>query len=92
MIAREIAVTADRPIDRHGVLHRLKAAFGSSYRFAVDGFVGASPELLVERRRAHRARRTRWPAPRRGPATPTATPRSPPRSSPARRTRSSTGS
>jgi menaquinone-specific isochorismate synthase len=48
VIAREIAVEADRPIDRHGVLHRLKASFGSSYRYAVDGLVGASPELLVE--------------------------------------------
>ena len=48
VIAREITVVADRPIDRHGVLHRLKASFGSSYRYAVDGFVGASPELLVE--------------------------------------------
>ena len=48
MIAREIAVTTDRPIDRHGVLHRLQASFGSSYRFAVDGLIGASPELLVE--------------------------------------------
>ena len=48
VIAREIAVEADRPIDRHGVLHRLKAAFGSSYRYAVDGLIGASPELLVE--------------------------------------------
>jgi menaquinone-specific isochorismate synthase len=48
VIAREIAVEADRPIDRHGVLQRLKASFGSSYRYAVDGLVGASPELLVE--------------------------------------------
>ena len=48
VIAREIAVTADRPIDRHGVLLRLKASFGSSYRYAVDGLIGASPELLVE--------------------------------------------
>jgi isochorismate synthase len=47
VIAREIRVVAGHPIDRHGVLHRLKAAFGSSYRFAIDGFVGASPELLV---------------------------------------------
>jgi isochorismate synthase len=47
VIAREIAVTATRPFDRHGILHRLKAAFGLSYRFAVDGFFGASPELLV---------------------------------------------
>ncbi|CAN5774741.1 isochorismate synthase [soil metagenome] len=48
VIAREIRVTAGRPIDRHGLLHRLKAAFGSSYRFAVGELVGASPELLVE--------------------------------------------
>ena len=47
VIAREIAVTATHPFDRHGILHRLKAAFGRSYRFAVDGFFGASPELLV---------------------------------------------
>jgi menaquinone-specific isochorismate synthase len=48
VIAREIAVVADEAIDLHGVLHRLKASFGSSYRYSVDGFVGASPELLVE--------------------------------------------
>jgi menaquinone-specific isochorismate synthase len=48
VIARQIAVTADRPIDRHGVLQRLRASFGSSYRYAIDGLVGASPELLVE--------------------------------------------
>jgi len=48
VIAREIAITADRPVDRHGVLQRLRASFGSSYRYAVDGLLGASPELLVE--------------------------------------------
>ena len=47
VIAREITVTSSRPFDRHGVMQRLKASFGSSYRFAVDGFFGASPELLV---------------------------------------------
>lgn len=47
VIAREITVTSTRPFDRHGVLQRLKATFGSSYRFAVDGFFGASPELLI---------------------------------------------
>jgi isochorismate synthase len=47
VIAREIAVMATHPFDRHGILHRLKSAFGLSYRFAVDGFFGASPELLV---------------------------------------------
>lgn len=47
VIAREIKVSSSRPFDRHGILRRLKASFGSSYRFAVDGFLGASPELLV---------------------------------------------
>jgi menaquinone-specific isochorismate synthase len=47
VIAREIQVRSSRPFDRHGILQRLKASFGSSYRFAVDGFFGASPELLV---------------------------------------------
>jgi isochorismate synthase len=47
VIAREVLVTADRPIDVHAVLLRLRASFGSSYRYSVDGFIGASPELLV---------------------------------------------
>jgi menaquinone-specific isochorismate synthase len=29
------------------VLLRLRASFGSSYRYSIDGFIGASPELLV---------------------------------------------
>ena len=48
VIARPIEVAADMPISLHAVLRRLKATFSSSYRFSVDGFVGASPELLVE--------------------------------------------
>ncbi|MFP5489819.1 MAG: isochorismate synthase MenF, partial [Acidimicrobiia bacterium] len=47
VIARPIVVQSDRPIDVHAVLRRLKATFGSSHRFAIDGFIGASPELLV---------------------------------------------
>ena len=47
VIARPITVTADRPIDVHDVLRRLKASFGSSHRFSIDGLIGASPELLV---------------------------------------------
>ena len=48
VIARPIRVVADGPISVHAVLRRLKATFSSSYRFSIDGFVGASPELLVE--------------------------------------------
>jgi menaquinone-specific isochorismate synthase len=47
VIARPIEIESDRPIDVHAVLHRLKATFGSSHRFSVDGLIGASPELLV---------------------------------------------
>ncbi|CAN5520705.1 isochorismate synthase [soil metagenome] len=48
VIARPVMVEADEEIDVHAVLHRLKASFGSSYRYSIDGLVGASPELLVE--------------------------------------------
>jgi isochorismate synthase len=49
VIARDVVVEAAAPIDVHAVLLRLKASFGSSYRYSVGGFVGASPELLVAR-------------------------------------------
>lgn len=47
VIAREVLVEADHEIDIHAVLLRLRASFGASYRYAVDGLIGASPELLV---------------------------------------------
>lgn len=47
VIARAITVSSVNPVDIHAVLLRLKAAFGSSYRYSIDGLVGASPELLV---------------------------------------------
>jgi menaquinone-specific isochorismate synthase len=47
VIARELRVSSDRPIDVHAVLLRLRASFGTSYRYSLDGFIGASPELLV---------------------------------------------
>lgn len=47
VIAREIEVRSDDPIDLHAVLLRLRASFGSSYRYSCDGLIGASPELLV---------------------------------------------
>ena len=47
VIAREVQVSSDEPIDVHAVLLRLKAAFGRSHRYSVEGFIGASPELLV---------------------------------------------
>jgi len=47
VIAREVEVSSTEPIDVHAVLLRLKATFGRSYRYSFDGFIGASPELLV---------------------------------------------
>lgn len=49
VIARDVFVRSDRPLDVHATLLRLRASFGSSYRYSVDGFIGASPELLVSR-------------------------------------------
>lgn len=48
VIARDIEVVSSTPIDVHSVLLRLRASFGSSYRFCVGNMIGASPELLVE--------------------------------------------
>ena len=48
VIARPIIVESSETIDVHAVLRRLRASFGSSYRYSIDGFIGASPELLVE--------------------------------------------
>ena len=48
VIARDITVRSHEPVDIHSVLLRLRASFGSSYRYCVDGFIGASPELLVQ--------------------------------------------
>ena len=49
VLAREVVVAADAPISAADVLARLRAAYPSAYRFSIDGFVGASPELLVSR-------------------------------------------
>lgn len=48
VIARELLVSSPETIDVHAVLLRLKSMFGSCFRYSVDGFIGASPELLVE--------------------------------------------
>ncbi len=47
VIARDIVIPASAPIDVYAVLLRLRSSFGSSYRYLIDNFIGASPELLV---------------------------------------------
>jgi menaquinone-specific isochorismate synthase len=49
VLAREIIVEADAPIDVLEVLRRLRASYPSAFVFSIDGFIGASPELLVSR-------------------------------------------
>ncbi|MEQ1788696.1 MAG: isochorismate synthase [Acidimicrobiales bacterium] len=49
VLAREVEVRADVPFDRAVLLRRLRAAYPGCFLFHVDGFLGASPELLVGR-------------------------------------------
>ncbi|MGH9182958.1 MAG: isochorismate synthase [Acidimicrobiales bacterium] len=49
VLAREVVVEADAPLSVGAVLARLRAAYPSAMLYAVDGMVGASPELLVSR-------------------------------------------
>ena len=49
VMAREMVLTTDRPISAPAVVARLHGVFPSAALFLVDGFVGASPELLVSR-------------------------------------------
>jgi menaquinone-specific isochorismate synthase len=50
VLARSIAVTANRPFVTAEVLQRLIALYPSCMVFRVGSFLGASPELLISRR------------------------------------------
>lgn len=49
VLAREIEVTADADFDVPAIVRRLLAGFPGCYVYSIDGFLGASPELLVGR-------------------------------------------
>ena len=49
VLARDLIATADRTVDLRHLLVRLGARYSSCWTFAVDGLVGATPELLVRR-------------------------------------------
>ncbi|MGH1503387.1 MAG: isochorismate synthase [Acidimicrobiales bacterium] len=49
VLARELRLTTNAPIDPAQVLARLRQRYRTALLFAVDGFVGASPEMLVAR-------------------------------------------
>jgi menaquinone-specific isochorismate synthase len=53
VLARQVDVTANRPFVTSDVLARLLALYPTCMIFRIDGFLGASPELLIERRGAY---------------------------------------
>jgi len=50
VLSRQVVVEANRPIRAATVATRLRSLYPSCMVFSIDGFVGASPELLVSRR------------------------------------------
>ncbi|MCU1496592.1 MAG: isochorismate synthase, partial [Acidimicrobiales bacterium] len=67
VLARQVVVTADAPIPVATVLLRLSQAYPDCFLYLVDGFCGASPELLVGRSGdVVRAQPMAGTAPRRG--------------------------
>ena len=57
VFARALTLISSTPFDTARIVERLAERFGAALLFSIDGFVGASPELLVSRRdrtvRAH---------------------------------------
>ncbi|HMQ26176.1 MAG TPA: isochorismate synthase [Acidimicrobiales bacterium] len=49
VLAREVVIEADVPIDPVTILERLRRAYPGCMISSIDGMVGASPELLVSR-------------------------------------------
>ncbi len=50
VLARQVVVELDAPIDPAGIVARLSPGNPDCYLFCVDGLIGASPELLVSLR------------------------------------------
>ncbi len=49
VLARELEVFADEPFNTADVIERLRQSFSAAILIAIDGLIGASPELLVSR-------------------------------------------
>jgi menaquinone-specific isochorismate synthase len=52
VLARDLHVWSDQPLDGRTLAHRLAARFPTCWTFAVAGLVGATPELLIRRTHA----------------------------------------
>jgi menaquinone-specific isochorismate synthase len=50
VLARDLVVASDVPFDPRRLLRRLAGRFPDCWTFAVDGLLGATPELLLRRR------------------------------------------
>jgi menaquinone-specific isochorismate synthase len=50
ILVREVAIAANRDFRQHDLLERIRTLHPTCAAFAIDKFVGASPELLVRRR------------------------------------------
>ena len=49
VLAHDLEATTSRPVDERFLLRHLAAAYPDCWTFAVQGLVGASPELLIRR-------------------------------------------
>jgi len=49
VLARDVVVTTDAPVDSRYLLTHLAARYPSCWTFSVDGLLGATPEMLVRR-------------------------------------------
>lgn len=49
VLARAVDVITDRPLLASALMSQLRRSYPASHLFSVDGFVGATPELLVAR-------------------------------------------
>lgn len=49
VLAREVVIEADAPLDRVTILERLRRTYPGCMITSIEGMVGASPELLVSR-------------------------------------------
>ncbi|MEU6127643.1 chorismate-binding protein [Saccharopolyspora sp. NPDC047091] len=67
VLAHDLLATAAEPLDARYLLRNLAARYPGCWTFAVDGLVGATPELLLERTGRHVRSRvlagTSWPRP-----------------------------
>jgi menaquinone-specific isochorismate synthase len=50
VLARDVTLEADSPVNVHALLSRLSTRYADAWTFSVDGLVGATPELLLRSR------------------------------------------